>query len=70
VIYACLRGLLDCYNSASGKNDLMRFNFYPGDRPHPKEFDDDEIAEFKIGKIAKYLTMTTYFLISLRVGAV
>jgi hypothetical protein len=50
VIYARLRGLLDCYNSASGKNDLMRFNFFPGDRPHPKEFDDDEIAEFKIGK--------------------
>jgi hypothetical protein len=28
----------------------MRFNFYPGDKPHQKPFDDDEIAEFKIGK--------------------
>jgi len=49
----------------------MRFNFFPGDRPHPKEFDDDEIAEFKIGKNCKILNHDNkFFLISLRVGAV
>jgi hypothetical protein len=45
--------LLDCYHTASEKNELMRFNFFPEDKPLQRVFQDDEIAEFKNGLLEK-----------------